>query len=117
MKLKLAEGTPRLQGMPWTAPRYDELTKKAVYVPVPTSCIQIVIDGKDNCTCYFEKVKLATAPEVCHSFVKDGGLFVDFEVPRHKSQEEAAVKGSTPSPGVAAGYVPGQVPTPVSAPS
>lgn len=93
---KLAEGTPRLDGVPWSAPRYDQLTQKAVYVPVPTSCIQIVIDGKDNCTCYFEKVKLAVGQDVCHSFVRDGGLFVDFEVPRHKNDDTGSAKASSP---------------------
>ena len=60
--------TPRVQGLPQTAPRYDELTK-AVEVPVPAGCVQ----SSKGCKCYTQQATSMDVDEkICLDIVKHG---------------------------------------------
>lgn len=66
---------PRVQGLPHTAPRYDEVTKPTI-APYPAACVSM----GDRCTCYTQQgTKLPEVPQVlCRDIVK-GGFFVDWQ--------------------------------------
>jgi len=69
------EATPRIAGLPHTAPKYDDLTKPT-RVPVPAGCIQIV--GGD-CTCYSQAgTRLRMEQLLCKKIIEDG-LWLDFD--------------------------------------
>ena len=74
--------TPRVEGLPHTAPKYDELTKP-VEVPVPAGCVQTKSSG---CKCYTQQATPIEMPQpICEGIVKHG-FFEDFE--RSKRQKE-----------------------------
>lgn len=67
--------TPRLEGLPHTAPRYDQITQPQT-APYPAGCVLM----RDQCKCYTDQGTLLSAvPEsVCrnvlaHGFYKDWG--------------------------------------------
>jgi len=65
---------PRLEGLPHTAPVYDEITKP-VEVPLPSACIEI----RGTCTCYSQQgTRMATPENICRQIV-ERGFFIDFE--------------------------------------
>ncbi|SDO07958.1 zona occludens toxin [Rhodoferax sp. OV413] len=65
---------PRLQGLAYTAPRYDEMTKP-VNVPYPAACIQ----SKTRCECFSQQAtKLDVPLDLCAQLVK-GGFFNDWQ--------------------------------------
>lgn len=64
----LEEQTPRIDGLPHTAPVYDELTK-AQQVPDPRACVQM---GK-TCKCYTNQATPINTPDdMCRQIVKNG---------------------------------------------
>jgi len=61
---------PRLNGMAWTAPAYDEITKP-VEAPTPTACI--VNHQKDTCRCIDQQGNaLVTTDAFCRQYVSNG---------------------------------------------
>lgn len=65
---------PRVPGLPYTAPRYDEVTK-AVTAPFPAACLSM---GK-RCECFTQQgTHLDTPENVCLHIVK-AGFFVDWQ--------------------------------------
>lgn len=69
----LAAHTPRLAGLPHTAPAYDTVTAPT-QAPYPAGCI--VMRGK--CSCYTTQgTVLPVGPELCTGIVKTG-YFLDF---------------------------------------
>jgi len=46
--------TPRVSGLPETAPKYDPLTAP-VRVPVPAMCVQVHREGRIDCRCYTQQ--------------------------------------------------------------
>jgi zona occludens toxin len=73
--------TPRVAGLPQTAPKYDELTKP-VRVPVPAMCFQVgdVRETRDiKCTCYTQQATPMEVPfNMCVEFARHG-RFQDFD--------------------------------------
>lgn len=66
---------PRIDGLQYTAPRYDALTQP-VNVPFPAACI--VMEPK--CQCYTNQAtKLDIPPNLCRQFAKDG-IFQEFQL-------------------------------------
>nr|WP_231642919.1 zonular occludens toxin domain-containing protein [Ralstonia syzygii] len=64
----LASYTPRVAGLQYTAPAYDELTKPA-RVPVPAACVQI----RGRCECWTQQgTHLETTPQICDQVVRRG---------------------------------------------
>lgn len=96
--------TPRVAGLDYTAPIYDELTKPK-RVPVPAACVTF----KDGCKCYTQQgTRLAVEKAQCGQIVQDGFFMAfdpDGEAARPVQQQTAA-----PAPVAAA------VPEPVAAP-
>lgn len=65
---------PRFSALPWTAPRYDEVTK-AVRAPYPAACIA----NAHRCQCYTQAgTVLETSDAVCRSVVAHG-FFKDWD--------------------------------------
>jgi len=68
------QATPRVQGLPQTAPKYDEMTKPSS-VPVPASCVA----SGSRCQCYTQQATRMEVPdETCRQIV-DAGYFMDFD--------------------------------------
>jgi len=69
------EHTPRIVGLPFTAPRYDEITKPTT-APIPSSCIKL---PDDRCWCWSQQgTRLAVEGSVCRQIVAEG-FFRDFD--------------------------------------
>lgn len=83
--------TPRIVGLPQTAPKFDELTKPS-RVPVPAACIQYA----DKCKCFTQQ---GTAMDVqfnmCIEFARNG-FFQEFDA----DKDRAAVAKTVQSAGV-----------------
>jgi zona occludens toxin len=87
--------TPRVAGLPHTAPKYDELTKPN-RVPVPAACIQRGrLDGPNGvtCKCYSQQGTAMGVPiDMCMAFARDG-YFQEFDVDRGgQDQRQAPVQ-------------------------
>lgn len=69
----LASYAPRIEGLPHTAPRYDDITKPTI-APMPSACVTM---GK-RCDCYTQQgTKLQTPFDLCRQIVA-GGFFQDW---------------------------------------
>jgi len=70
----VASYTPRIEGLPQTAPRYDEITKP-IDAPYPAACLAM----GDRCDCYSQQAtKLQVPKSLCVQIVK-GGFFQDWQ--------------------------------------
>lgn len=77
---------PRVAGLPFTAPRYDEVTKP-VTAPFPAACMSM---GK-RCDCFTQQgTHLDTPHDVCLHIVK-AGLFVDWQTAAASDKPPGAV--------------------------
>lgn len=81
----LFERTPRVQGLPQTAPRYDEVTKP-VTAPVPVACVA----NPKNCNCYTQQATPINVPEVLCRDIVARGYFVDFDDKGGSAKAQAA---------------------------
>jgi zona occludens toxin len=76
--------TPRLAGLDYTAPVYDELTKPK-RVPVPAACVTF----KGGCKCYTQQgTRLPVQPGQCAQIV-ESGLFMAFDPDGERGSEAA----------------------------
>lgn len=65
---------PRVPGLAYTAPIYDEVTKP-VRAPIPAACVQM----GERCDCFTQQAtKLEVTPQLCKSIVA-GGFFVAWD--------------------------------------
>lgn len=74
--------TPRVASMPWTAPKYDELTKPK-RVPFPAACLQKGVPGRSkeiSCKCYSQQgTPMPSVPlGMCMEFARNG-IFQEFD--------------------------------------
>lgn len=93
------EDTPRVEGLPHTAPKYDELTKP-VEVPVPAGC---VVSASQGCNCFTQQATPIKMPEnLCLDIVKHG-FFEDFERSKRqkndKTENDQLAKSAPPDEG------------------
>jgi zona occludens toxin len=73
----VAMSTPRIEGLPQTAPKYDERTRP-VRVPVPAACIQHGKGGVE-CKCFSQQgTAMDVGLNMCISFARNG-FFQDFD--------------------------------------
>ena len=94
----LQQYQPRVQGLDYTAPVYDEVTKPTV-APYPAACVFI----RGDCKCYSQQgTRLDTGQDLCRQVV-DGGFFVAWA---QAAAPPPAVKEYT--------FVPGALPPPAS---
>lgn len=82
-KQYVAMRTPRVEGLPETAPRYDALTVP-VRVPVPAMCIQTGSErrpdeGEIKCRCYTQQATPVAVPFAMCVELAQGGRFQDFD--------------------------------------
>jgi len=81
--------TPRIHGLAYTAPIYDELTKPT-RAPVPGACVQ----SPTRCQCYTQDgTALDTDVDMCKAIVQRG-FFKDFD----EAKTEAKAVKATPTP-------------------
>lgn len=83
---------PRIDGLPQTAPAYDELTRPKRY-PRPAACIA----ATDRCTCYSQDgTRLPIVPtSVCRSIVADG--YFDDAQPERPTAVATAAPSAQPT--------------------
>ena len=91
--------TPRVAGVQYTAPKYDELTKPS-RVPVPAACIQIgsVRDQRAiRCKCYSQEgTPMSVEFNMCIKIAQEG-VFLDFDPDPSKRDRERVVASEAPS--------------------
>lgn len=90
----VAKNTPRYEGLPHTAPKYDPLTVP-VRVPVPAACIQRgqAIRGDVSCKCYSQQgTAMAVEFNMCVEFARNG-FFQDFDADKDRQQDQKAAAG------------------------
>lgn len=87
---------PRLPGLPFTAPRYDDITKP-VRAPVPAACIHMPSKG---CTCYTQHgTLLPSVPDDLCMQIVNNGYFLDFDPePRRDDGRREVVSGRQSDP-------------------
>ena len=74
---------PRVNGLAYTAPAYDEVTKP-VRAPYPAACVQSPSRG---CRCYTQQgTRLETPEDLCRS-ISDGGFFMAWDDGRVGAQQ------------------------------
>lgn len=91
--------TPRVEGLPQTAPKYDELTKPTS-VPVPAMCIR----RGSYCQCYSQQATKINLPFNQCVDIAYNGYFQDFEPDPGKAKSERAAPvhqqaSGAPAPG------------------
>ena len=65
---------PRIAGLAYTAPRYDDLTTP-INVPFPSACVLM----EPRCQCYTDQAtKLDIPPDLCRQFARNG-IFNEFQ--------------------------------------
>lgn len=85
--------TPRVAGLPHTAPKYDQITEP-VRAPVP-SCIQIgsASSAKVDCKCFSQQgTPMAVEFNMCVEFARNG-YFQDFDAERDRERSDRALAG------------------------
>ncbi|MFJ1258834.1 zonular occludens toxin domain-containing protein [Cupriavidus sp. CuC1] len=91
--------TPRIPGLDYTAPAYDDLTKPK-RVPVPAACVTF----KGGCNCYTQQgTRLPVQKDQCAQIVQTG-FFMAFDPDGERSQQVAQpvpVAAPAPAPEVA----------------
>ena len=103
--------SPRIAGLAYTAPVYDEVTRP-VEAPVPVACIESASQG---CRCWSQQAtRLEMTEELCRNIVRKG-FFLAFElksVQEAKRQAELARSRTgnlSPSPGLNPDLNPGSI--------
>lgn len=109
--------TPRIAGLPHTAPKYDPLTVPT-RVPVPAACIQIgsLSSGKaPRCKCYTQKgTPMDVEYNMCISIAQNG-YFLDFDPEQGREAERRAEQGRQVLSGLPDAPVDGRSAAPVIA--
>ena len=83
------EHTPRMQDLPHTAPRYDEITKPTI-APLPAACVA----NQQRCHCWTQQATpMQVSEEVCRHIVAQG-FFVDFNVHGSNRQQHNNTQSS-----------------------
>lgn len=104
---------PRVPGLAYTAPIYDEVTKP-VRAPVPAACVQTAA----RCHCYSQQATRLEVPlELCRSIVA-GGFFVAWDERTQSAQvvpkpsQDHKLEGGSPGDHISInpGYQPQRVP-------
>ncbi|WP_051723118.1 zonular occludens toxin domain-containing protein [Cupriavidus metallidurans] len=93
----VAAYSPRIAGLDYTAPVYDELTKPK-RVPVPAACVTI----RGGCNCYTQQgTRLSVGKQQCAQIVQTGFFMAfdpDGDAPKPVQQQAAPVAAVAPEP-------------------
>lgn len=92
----VAMQTPRIEGLPHTAPKYDAITVP-VRAPVPAACIQMgdvrQPDANIRCKCFSQQgTPMAVEFNMCLEIARNG-YFRDFDADRDSRQSQRAENG------------------------
>lgn len=88
-KMFIAQNTPRVQGLPQTAPKYDQLTMPT-RVPVPSACIQ----SESACRCFTQQgTAMDVQKDMCVSFARNG-FFQEFDPDRERADSARSARGA-----------------------
>jgi zona occludens toxin len=83
----IAMNTPRVEGLPQTAPKFDELTKPS-RVPVPAACIA----SASTCRCFSQQGTAMEVPAgLCKEFAKNG-YFQEFDADRDRMAQNQTAR-------------------------
>lgn len=96
----LALRTPRVPGLAYTAPIYDEVTKPTT-APFPAGCILL----GPKCSCYTEQATVLDVDEKLCRQIVERGMFKDFGESPARMQtagRDGAHRATAPAPGPAA---------------
>lgn len=103
---------PRVQGLDYTAPVYDEVTKPT-HAPYPAACIQ----SRTRCQCYTQQGTRLDVPRDLCKGIAEGGFFMAWDeksqqtVPVARPQPESKLEGGNmDAVGINAGYQPQRAP-------
>lgn len=78
----VASWQPRVEGLPHTAPVYDQITQPAE-APIPSLCVD---SKKTGCRCWTQQnTRYATTEDICRQIVRDG-----FYIPWKRPEYDAA---------------------------
>lgn len=89
----IAERSPRVAGVPQSAPVYDDVVRP-VRAPYPAACLAMKSRG---CRCYTDQATVLDVPEhMCRDIV-ERGYFVDFEARANGSAAAGAATKSSPA--------------------
>lgn len=86
--------TPRVEGLPHTAPKYDAITAP-VRAPVPAACIQkgTATSAHMECKCFSQQgTPMAVEFNMCIEFARNG-YFQDFDAEKDRQQVARAAAG------------------------
>lgn len=98
----VAERRPRIDGLPHTAPLYDEVTQ-AVRAPAPVACVA----SATRCTCYTEQgTRMDTADDLCRQIVKNGYFVAWNTAPERGEQGRTRPAAALPTAGASDPYAP-----------
>jgi len=96
----------RIDGLPQTATRYDELTKPTV-APYPAACVHM----GSRCQCYTQQAtRLPTSPALCEQIVKFG-MFMDWDVAKRDALQNIASNSPVSAESVPVSSVGASLPT------
>ena len=96
-KVYIQQQTPRLAGLPHTAPKYDQITVPT-RAPVPAACVQVGDVARPpptgiRCKCFTQQgTPLEVELNMCIEFARNG-WFQDFDPERDRKQTEKTAEG------------------------
>lgn len=105
---------PRIENIPHTAPRYDQLTQPTE-PPVIAACLdgKNLRTGKTECTCFTQQATpIAIGAELCRQIAHQG-FFQDFKAPSQVQAQAQQAQQQAVKPPQAASPLPDAVPPPV----
>lgn len=88
---------PRIPGLAYTAPAYDEVTRASV-APFPAACVKV--PKKGECTCYTQQATRLDVPKELCIQIAEHGFFVDWQ--QAQPQQQSQQRTTTQAPAVPA---------------
>ena len=90
----LASERPRFPELPYTAPKYDNITKPQI-APVYQGCVIAMQQGNKAAFCYLQGgIKRTVGLEFAENFINTGGVFIDFKPDQSELQRQNASGGT-----------------------
>ena len=89
----VASYQPRIEGMPQTAPRYDDLTKPT-QAPYPAACVHMA----PRCQCYSQQGTKLEVPKATCLQIVEKGFFMDWQTGPSNGAQPVNHSMQTPAP-------------------
>lgn len=88
----IAVHQPRIEGMPQSAPKYDEITEPTS-APYPAACVL----SRNKCLCYSQQATKLEVPEAMCLQIVSNGYFLDFDANQSQQQNNQSQTRQTSS--------------------